>query len=111
MKFELNINHRDIPDNTLLADLSRVAKVLNQESITLKDYRAHGKYNSSTITRRFRTWENAIKMAGLKKHIHSRIVPENVLLEDLRRVAKELKTTSVTREEYEKSGKHVSRPT
>lgn len=108
MKFKLNLSHRDIPDNILLADLCRVAKELGKESITLKEYRSHGKYNYSTITRRFKTWESAIKMAGLKKHIHGRIVPEDVLLTDLRRVAKEFRTNSVTREEYEKSGKHAT---
>ncbi len=43
------------------------------------------------------------------KHIHSRIISKDVLLEDLRRVSRELEKNSVTRDEYEKLGNHTAK--
>ena len=109
MKFELNIQQRNISNDVLIKDLQQVAEKLNKKSITQDEYSLHGQYNSCTIVRRFKTWKNAIESAGLEKHIHSRIIPENMLLEDLRKVASKLQKHSVTREEYELHGSYTSK--
>ena len=109
MKFELNLQHRDIPDDVLIKDLQRVAVEVNRKAITQDDYNLQGRYSSCTIVRRFKTWRNAIERAGLEKHVHSRVLPEDVLLEDLRRVASEIQKQSVTREQYDRLGRHASK--
>jgi hypothetical protein len=109
MKFELNLQNRNISDDVLIKDLQRVARELNKKSITRDEYCTHGQYHADTICRRFKTWKNAIEKAGLEKHVHSRIIPEGALLEDLRMVANKLKKQSVTRDEYELYGNHTSK--
>lgn len=108
MKFELNLQHRNIPDEVLIKDLQRVARKLNKKSITQDEYSAHGQYNASTIVRRFKTWRNSIESAGLEKHVSLKVVAEEILLEDLRRVASVLQKQSVTREQYDELGHHAS---
>src|SRR5438105_1594172 len=67
MKFELDRLNQSVPDDTLLADLNRVSGDLGQESVTLGDYLKHGKYNPSTLQRRFGSWTNALERAGIQK--------------------------------------------
>ena len=38
MVFELNEFHRNATDSDLIDDLQRVAKILNQDTVTLDDY-------------------------------------------------------------------------
>lgn len=49
----------------LIRDLQVVAEKLNVHKMTLKLYTEHGKYDCSTIIRRFGTWNVALKEAGL----------------------------------------------
>ncbi len=109
MKFELNLQNRNVSDDVLIKDLQRVARELNKKSIIRDEYSKHGQYHADTICRRFKTWKNAIERAGLEKHVHSRIILESALLEDLRMVANKLKKQSVTRDEYELHGNHTSK--
>ncbi|MBR0178127.1 MAG: hypothetical protein IJQ11_11965, partial [Bacteroidales bacterium] len=66
MEFKLNEYHRDVSDEELLEDLRRVAEVLKTDYFSRSEYQKLGKYGSSTITRRFGSWNNAIKTVGLK---------------------------------------------
>ena len=50
----------------LIEDLKLVAKKLNTEKLSQKLYTENGKYNCSTIIRRFRTWNKALQKAELK---------------------------------------------
>lgn len=69
MKFVLEESHLGVTDEELLADIIRVAKALKKQSITIHDYdNDGGKYNSSTITRRFGTWNSALDQAGLPRN-------------------------------------------
>ena len=67
MKFELKDYHQNIADEELIADLQQVAKELKQNYVTAKQQDTHGKYNSSTIIRRFGSWLKAQEKAGLQK--------------------------------------------
>lgn len=51
MVFELNEFHRNATDSDLIDDLQRVAKILNQDTVTLDDYNHYGKFHSTTLTR------------------------------------------------------------
>ena len=66
MEFVLNEYHRNIPDEVLIEDLKRVAGVHQKPSLTQKEYMQYGKYASGTIVRRFGSWNEALKKAGLR---------------------------------------------
>ncbi len=65
-KFELTrVKNAPVADAELIADLKRVATILGTEKITQKIYREHGKYDDTTIGRRFGTWNKALELAEL----------------------------------------------
>jgi hypothetical protein len=66
MRFELDFYTRDLPNEWLIEDLKRVAKLIGKESITTTEYRAHSKCNPGLFTSRFGSWRNALQEAGLK---------------------------------------------
>ncbi len=53
-------------DEQLLSDVRNVANQLKKESLSAKEYDAHGAFSSSTISRRFGTWNKALLAAGIK---------------------------------------------
>ena len=53
MEFKLNELHRNVPDEDLINDIKYVAMNLRVDSISTKQYREFGKYNYSTILKRF----------------------------------------------------------
>lgn len=67
MKFELEPYHRDVPDEELLADLNRVAIELDRNRVTIDEYNERGRFHSTTLTRRFRSWFAATDKAGLRR--------------------------------------------
>jgi len=66
MKFELEEYHRGITDEELIADLKRIANELNKKFISFSTYNERGKYNSSTLARRFGSWSEALKRGGYR---------------------------------------------
>ena len=66
MKYELNIYHRNTPDQELLNDLKRVADQIGLDKVTREQYDQKGKFHSTTLTNRFGTWNKALENAGLK---------------------------------------------
>ncbi len=66
MEFKLNFRNNKGTDQELLDDIKRVASQLGLPSLTTKDYDENGKYASSTISKRFRNWNNALEKAGLE---------------------------------------------
>jgi len=49
MKYELNIYHRNTPDQELLDDLKKVALKLGKDKITKSEYKENGKYSPGTL--------------------------------------------------------------
>ena len=64
MKFEYE-NYSNAPTGTenLLSDLKRVAQT--EEKVTQSIYAEKGCFDCSTIIRRFGTWNNVLKKAGI----------------------------------------------
>jgi len=54
-----------VSDDELIADLQRVAQSLNSITGPQKKYGALGTFDYSTVTRRFGSWNNALRLAGL----------------------------------------------
>ncbi|MDZ4854131.1 MAG: hypothetical protein SGJ26_04600 [Nitrospirota bacterium] len=54
-----------VSDDELIADLQRVAQSLNSGTVPQKKYGTLGTFDYSTVTRRFGSWNNALRLAGL----------------------------------------------
>jgi len=52
-------------NETLLADIRRVAKLNNKNTVSIREYALDGKYNRKTYIKRFTSWTNAVTLAGL----------------------------------------------
>jgi len=106
MKFELKPDNRNASDEDLLNDLKSVANSIKKDSIGRIEYNEFGgRFHSGTIEKRFKGWNNALKKAGLIVSIQKNI-SEKELLDDLNRVAKELRKESLIRDEYNQYGKY-----
>lgn len=55
-----------VDDAELLADLKRVALILGRERVPQKTYRELGRYDDTTLSRRFGSWNAAVRAANLK---------------------------------------------
>jgi Homing endonuclease associated repeat len=82
MRFELEPDHRDTPDDSLIDDLRRVAAEAGLLSVTIDQYNEHGRYHATTLTRRFGSWFKALEMAGLPRTRNLNI-PDEALFENL----------------------------
>lgn len=54
-----------VSDDELIADLQRVAQSLNSDTVPQKKYGTLGTFDYSTVIRRFGSWNNALRLAGL----------------------------------------------
>lgn len=54
-----------VSDDALIADLQRVAQSLSSNTVPQKLYDAVGAFHYSTIMRRFGSWNEALRLAGL----------------------------------------------
>jgi len=66
MDFVYSAYHREISDDQLIFDVQRVREELKQRSISAEEYDAHGEYSSSTVSRRFGSWNKALEKAGIE---------------------------------------------
>lgn len=109
MKYELQPENRNCPDEELFADLRAVSVVLNKPSLTKDDYNKHGRFCAATMQNRFGSWNKALQQSGLasSKRVN---IPSDELLNDLKRVAEMLGTKVLSQEMYRSHGK-FSEPT
>ena len=54
-----------VTNEELLADLRRVAQKVGDEIVSKRIYSEHGRYSPRTLSRRFGSWNKAIKAVGL----------------------------------------------
>jgi hypothetical protein len=62
----LRVSGHPVTDEELLDNLKRVANLSQTAKVTQAIYQEFGNFDCSTVERRFKTWNNAIKLAGLK---------------------------------------------
>src|SRR5437016_4134459 len=60
-----HVSGQPVGTEELLADLRRVAVLLGETTVSQPKYAVQGRYDASTVSRRFGSWNNAIKLAGL----------------------------------------------
>lgn len=65
MEFVLDDYHHNTPDEELIADLKDVAKLINKNTVTMEEYDNYGNYHPTTLTRRFGSWFECLRLAGL----------------------------------------------
>ena len=66
-RFQLSrVSGAPVTDAELLEDLRHVAVSLGQDTVQMPKYREVGTYDETTVSRRFGTWNKALKAAGLK---------------------------------------------
>lgn len=110
MKFELNDYHRNVSDQEFILDVQETAKRLGKDTLTGDEYSLHGKYHSSTLTRRFGSWKIVLEKCSLETHGHIfkyDFSDEDVVI-DLRRVAEIAGTETPTAREYDAHGRYCS---
>lgn len=84
MKYEFQEYHINISDSDLIEDLKKVKNILGFSSLSMAEYDKHGQYNSSTVSRRFGTWNEALAIAGIEPR--NRFFDEPELFENIQRV-------------------------
>ncbi len=109
MAFELEAEHRNIPDVDLLADMKRVAAEAGRAGLTWHAYRTSGSFGAETIRRRFGSWNAALERAGLPVGKRWR-VPDNELFENMAELWIRL-GRQPRREDLGKHGSRFSSPT
>lgn len=118
MKFELTDLRKQISDIEIINDLRTVANNLGKKSLKQRDYckKNGAKYIYTTATKRFGDWKTALEKAGLdtEKSIHGieygeTSINEQDLLDDIKKVAKELNNLKITAADYNKYGQWSSR--
>jgi hypothetical protein len=97
--------HRNVPDELLIQDLQRIAMKLRLATFSQAVYRKHSQFSPLTIASRFGGWNAALIKAGLQSSRHFRESPE-VVLNDIRRVAAELKTSRLLLAQYTLEGRY-----
>jgi hypothetical protein len=65
MRYELDLLHRNTPDQEFLDDLKRVADKLGANTVTTGQYNERGRFVDSTLRRRFGSWRLTLERAGL----------------------------------------------
>ncbi len=86
MKFELEEFHRNTPEKELIADVQRVAKKIQKDSVTMDEYRDFGKYAVSTLTRRLGSWFQILEKAGMSPNRTPMNLSEEELFRNLEEV-------------------------
>lgn len=71
----------EMTDNDVIEDLRRVALLCCKETITMRDYDKFGKYHSSTLTSRYKTWNNVLSMAQMKLNLNRNFSDEDMFKE------------------------------
>lgn len=103
IEFKLN-KLSNYSDENILDEIRRVAKKLNLKPLSVLAYDREGKVHSSTIRKRFGNWQQALKKAGLDEgfiHTKNRKLTKEEIIDELKRVAKELNKSSFTANEFE----------
>ena len=81
-----NTNNVSVSDEELINDIVLVSKKLNKRTLTSSEYDKYGKHGHSYLLLRFKTWENAIKLAGLEETGFHHKVEKIDLLNEIEKV-------------------------
>jgi Homing endonuclease associated repeat/HNH endonuclease len=106
--FTLTPDNRDQPDEVLLEDLRIAARAAGGQ-LTRERYDSIGRFSSATVAKRFGGFGAALGAAGLQRARHHKVSGAEAL-DDLRRVAELLSSTTVSAKEYARHGRYSEKP-
>ena len=86
MKFELEPYYRNVPDEDLIQDVKEVAKKTGRDTVTMREYDTLGKYHSSTLQNRFRSWFKVLEKADLQESRSKFNIPDDELFDNIKDV-------------------------
>lgn len=109
MKFTVRDRYHRYSTDELLADLRRSVVEIGGEILTRRIYDRVGHYSSGTISARFGSWSAALRAAGITSPHATRITPE-ACLSDLKSVAAQLGTDTVSLTDYRSLGRFSEEP-
>jgi hypothetical protein len=78
MHYELDPLHRNVPDEEFLDDLRQVATKLKSTTVAMSQYNKLGRFYSSTLQRRFGSWNLSLERAGLVVTRSARVTEEEL---------------------------------
>jgi len=97
--------HTRYSDEELLAEVRRVAEVVNKPTLTTTEFIRHGRVRLLTLRRRFGGWRSTLEWAGLGSlKFDPRKYSDEELLAEVRRVAEVVNKPTLTVTEYERHG-------
>ncbi|MFW5853400.1 MAG: homing endonuclease associated repeat-containing protein [Patescibacteria group bacterium] len=115
MKFHLTEPNKQFSNVELIEDLKQTASALGKTNVSQREYKKYGKFSYQTQKKRFGSWENALKEAGLQQSKRSwggdlleTRIPEDQLISNMQSVAKKLDKQNITIMEYDENGKFGS---
>lgn len=108
-RFNLETQHRNVPEDDLAADLQRVARTLKSSTVTWDQYGRLGHYSAETLRRRFGSWNAALERAGLGIGKRWRI-PDEQLFNNLADIWMRL-GRQPRRDDLDRRGSRISRST
>lgn len=82
MRFEVKLRNISASADDLLADLRSVADALKTDTLTYAAYKKAGRFSPGTIERRFGSWQEGLRLVGLKSH-HRKVDTQEELFENL----------------------------
>lgn len=103
MKFKIRINYFRVTGAEIIEDLKRTSKKLKKNRITMKEYSKYGKYNPGNVSRRFGTWNTALKHAGLCRLSRGE-ESVNSIIADINSISAKLNKSTFSFREYHQSG-------
>lgn len=72
-------------DEDVINDLKRVANILGVKTLTAKEYNVYGEYYSTTLLRRYGSWNAVLKLAGMEVNLNRNFSDEE-LFEEIERI-------------------------
>lgn len=89
-------------DEALIKEIGRVAELVQHPKISTTEFRKHSRVSPSTIQKRFGSWEEALRAAGLSDRFDSsnKVVSKEDIVSELQRVSNLLGTDGFSREQF-----------
>lgn len=97
----------DTSDEALLEEIRRVAALVPNRRLDIETFNSHSRISSSAVGRRFGSWSEAIRRAGLPDALPE--YSDDAILNDLRRVSESFPKDPFTNQFYSTHGGRYSR--
>jgi hypothetical protein len=120
MKFDLNFLPINATDEDVFEEVRRVNQIVNKRFLSSRDFDKHSKIHSSTLRRRFGSWQEVLVRAGLDykysgpteinekvRQKYWRDLTDEQILDELRRIAKLLNKEEITTDDLKRHSKII----